>query len=170
MESHCRQSQKALSAHRRKAAATTAKLIATGRVPRRVTAAVLAYFCMVLDVMLVEMHAKRTSPIEHSAWNGGARRIESIGSAETTSQKRRRRCLRGAHCNIAGEISVWSPKWFAKNVRQVCDRVVGRPCRYRETVRSRRRFELQQFAVNPRSAPETILSGHLRRIESRQDG
>src|SRR5262252_7232642 len=41
-----------------------------------------------------------------------------------------------ASANITGEMNVRSPTRFAKNVRQVCDHVGGRPRRYRETVRS----------------------------------
>jgi hypothetical protein len=42
----------------------------------------------------------------------------------------------GAGDDLTGGMNAKSPRWFAKNVRQVCDRAVGRPCRYRETVRS----------------------------------
>ena len=65
-----------------------------------------------------------------------------------------------ASANITGEINLWSPKWFAKNVRQVCDRVVGRPRRSARRCVRNGDSELLQFAVDPRSAPETILSGH----------
>jgi hypothetical protein len=45
-------------------------------------------------------------------------------------------------------------------LRQVWDRVVGRPCRYRETVRSE--MAIPSFSHSPwiRGAPETILSGY----------
>src|SRR5918994_3248758 len=73
-----------------------------------------------------------------------------------------------ASANINGEINVWSPKWFAKNVRQVCDRVVGRPCRYRETVRSD--MAIPSFNNSPwiRGAPQRQFSAAIRRIRSRQ--
>jgi hypothetical protein len=73
-----------------------------------------------------------------------------------------------ASANINGEINVWSPKWFAKNVRQVCDRVVGRPCRYRETVRSD--MAIPSFDNSPwiRGAPQRQFSAAIRRIRSRQ--
>ena len=74
-----------------------------------------------------------------------------------------------ASANITGEIDVWPPRWFAKNVRQVCDRVVGRPCRYRETVRSE--MAIPSFSNSPwiRGAPQRQFSAAIRRIRSRQD-
>jgi hypothetical protein len=59
-----------------------------------------------------------------------------------------------ASATITGAINVWSPKWFAKNVRQVWDRVVGRPCRYREIVRSE--MAIPSFNNSPwiRGAPQ----------------
>ena len=73
-----------------------------------------------------------------------------------------------ASANITGEINVWPPRWFAKNVRQVCDRVVGRPCRYRETVRSE--MAIPSFSNSPwiRGAPQRQFSAAIRRIRSRQ--
>jgi hypothetical protein len=72
-----------------------------------------------------------------------------------------------ASANITGEINVWPPRRFAKNVRQVWDRVVGRPCRYRETVR----FEMviPSFSNSPwiRGAPQRQFSAAMRRIRSR---
>jgi hypothetical protein len=58
-----------------------------------------------------------------------------------------------------GEVSD-RPKWFAKNVRQVRDRVVGRPRKWRETVRSE--MVIPSFSSSSwiRGAPKTILSGH----------
>jgi hypothetical protein len=35
----------------------------------------------------------------------------------------------GADDDITGGMNAKSPRWFAKNVRQVCDGAVGRPCR-----------------------------------------
>src|SRR6266550_7318593 len=35
----------------------------------------------------------------------------------------------GADDDITGGMNARSPRWFAKNVRQVCDGAVGRPCR-----------------------------------------
>jgi hypothetical protein len=60
---------------------------------------------------------------------------------------------------ITGEIR--SPRWFAKNVRQVCDRVVGRPRRSRETVRSE--MAMPSFSNSPwiRGAPHRqLFRGH----------
>src|SRR4029450_971239 len=51
-----------------------------------------------------------------------------------------------ASANITGETSVW-PRWFAKNVRQVWDRAGGRPCRYRERVRSE--MAIPSFSNSP---------------------
>jgi hypothetical protein len=72
-----------------------------------------------------------------------------------------------ASANITGEIHVWLPKWFAKNVRHDCDRVVGRPCRYRETVRSE--MAMPSFSNSPwiRGAPQRQFSAARRRIRSR---
>ena len=72
-----------------------------------------------------------------------------------------------APANITGDINVWPPRWFAKNVRQVCDRVVGRPCRYRETVRSE--MTIPSFSNSPwtRGAPQRQFSWAIRRIRSR---
>src|SRR5262249_13054472 len=61
--------------------------------------------------------------------------------------------------NIIGE-NVWPPKWFATNVRQVCDRVVGRSLIARDGGFGNGDSELQQFAVDPRRSPETILGRH----------
>jgi hypothetical protein len=71
--------------------------------------------------------------------------------------------------SATGEISFWPPRWFAKNVRQVWDRVVGRPCRYRETVRSE--MTIPSFSNSPwiRGAPQRQFSEAMRRIRSRQD-
>ena len=72
-----------------------------------------------------------------------------------------------ASANITGEINVWPPRRFAKNVRQVWDRVVGRPCRYRETVRSE--MVIPSFSNSPwiRGAPQRQFSAAMRRIRSR---
>jgi hypothetical protein len=66
-----------------------------------------------------------------------------------------------------GEMNVRSPRWFARNVRQVCDRVVGRPRRYRETVRSE--MAMPSFSSSPwiRGAPQRQCSAAARRIRSR---
>ena len=73
-----------------------------------------------------------TDPNQHSVreWRHTTHRsTELVG---TTRQRRRRRCRHRAHPRTSparGETNVWSPKWFAKNVRHDCDRVVGRPRR-----------------------------------------
>ncbi|PYQ86055.1 MAG: hypothetical protein DMG02_26155 [Acidobacteria bacterium] len=51
--------------------------------------------------------------------NGAARHDKSDASTTTSSLR--------ALANITGEMNVPSAKWFAKNVRRVCDRVAGRP-------------------------------------------
>ena len=73
-----------------------------------------------------------------------------------------------ASANITGEINVWPPRWFAKNVRQLCDQMVGRPCRYRETVRSE--MVIPSFSNSPwiRGAPQRQFSAAIQRIRSRQ--
>ena len=81
MHSHCRQSQKALSARTKESRREHREAGCNGRVPRRVTAAALARSCMVRKVMLAETHAEgrrleRTPPIDARPVNGGARRID----------------------------------------------------------------------------------------------
>ena len=70
--------------------------------------------------------------------------------------------------NITGGINVWPPRRFAENVRQVWDRVLGQPCRYRETVRSE--IAMPSFSNSPwiRGAPQRQFSAAMRRIRSRQ--
>src|SRR5262245_33647117 len=83
----------------------------------------------------------------------GAERNDTSAASPTMSSP-------PASANISGEMRVRSPKWFAKNVRHVCDRVVGgradnvRPCV------PKWQSALQQFAVDPRSAPQAIVRGH----------
>ena len=60
--------------------------------------------------------------------------------------------------DISSELNVSLPKWFAK-IRQVCDRVIGVPQITRDRAFRNGDSELQQLAVDPRSAPETILRG-----------
>jgi len=55
-----------------------------------------------------------------------------------------------------------SPRWFAKKVRQVCDRVVGLPRSYRDTVRSEKR-RCRASVVRRwirRAPPQAILRSH----------
>jgi hypothetical protein len=42
----------------------------------------------------------------------------------------------GASDEVTIELNVRAPKWFAKNVRDVCDGPLNRSHRYRDTVRS----------------------------------
>ena len=74
-----------------------------------------------------------------------------------------------ASANITGEMNICSPKWFAKNVRQLCDLLGGRPRRYRETVRSE--MAMPSFSNSPwiRGAPHRQFSAAIRRIRSRHD-
>src|SRR2546425_2409115 len=62
--------------------------------------------------------------------------------------------------DISGEMNVPLPRWFARNVRQVCD-PCGRPAAQITRDRAFRNgdSELQQLAVDARSAPETVLRG-----------
>ncbi|PYR26722.1 MAG: hypothetical protein DMF98_08155 [Acidobacteria bacterium] len=52
----------------------------------------------------------------------GTGRDNKSEASTTTSSPR-------ASANITGEMNLKLPRWFAKNVRQVCDRGVGRPRR-----------------------------------------
>lgn len=66
----------------------------------------------------------------------------------------------GEDDDITTGMNAPSPKWFAKNVRQLCDRAVGRPCRYRETVRSETAIPRFNNSLWIRGAPpEVILRG-----------
>jgi hypothetical protein len=144
-------------------------------VPRRVTATALARSCTVLKVIVAEAHAdgrRRESKRPQSTL--GLRMESQDASIDAAGRKDKSEASTTmssscASANITGEIKVWPPRWLAKNVRQVCDRVVGRPCRYRETVRSEMAIpSFSNFAVDPRSAPETILRGHtLNQISTR---
>ena len=64
------------------------------------------------------------------------------------------------------ELNIRAPRWFAKNVRQVCDRVGGRPRRYRDTVRSE--TAKPSFSNSPwmREAPQSRFSILIRRMRS----
>ena len=42
----------------------------------------------------------------------------------------------GAYDDVTREMNAKSPRWFPKNVRQVCDGAISRSGRYRDTVRS----------------------------------
>jgi hypothetical protein len=94
--------------------------------------------------------------------DNGVGRDDTSGESTTTSSSR-------ASANILGEVTVGPPRWFAKNVRQVCDRVGGRPHRYRETVRSE--MAMPSFSNSPwiRGAPHRQFSAAIRRIRSRYD-
>ena len=173
MHSHCRQSQKALSARTKESRREHCEAGCNGRVPRRVTAAALARSCMVRKVMLAETHAEgrrleRTPPIDARPVNGGARRIDRWswpkrqvrGIDDDVFVVRIREHYRRDKCLITEVVR--------ENVRQVCDRVVGRPCRYRETVRSE--MAIPSFNNSPwiRGAPQRQFSAAIRRIRSRQ--
>jgi hypothetical protein len=83
----------------------------------------------------------------HDASIDGAGRNDTSEASKTMSSS--------ASANITGEINVRPPKWFAKNVGQVCDRGVGRPRRYREMVRSE--MVIPSFSNSPwiRGAPQS---------------
>jgi hypothetical protein len=102
------------------------------------------------------VQASRQAPIElaadKSSMNDRTGQHDK-SEASTTS-------LPGAEGDITGGMNAPSPRWFAKKLRQLCDRAVGRPCRFRETVRSE--TAIPSFSNSPwipRSAPEVILLG-----------
>jgi hypothetical protein len=59
--------------------------------------------------------------VHDASLDGAGRNDMSEPSTATSSSS--------ASVNITGGANVWPPKSFAKNVREVCDRVVGRPRR-----------------------------------------
>ena len=67
---------------------------------------------------------------------------------------------------VANEVTVETnarlPMWFARNVRQVCDRLVSRSGRYRDTVRSE--TMIPSFSNSPwiRGAPQRQFSVAMR--------
>ena len=68
--------------------------------------------------------------------------------------------------NATAEPDVWMPKWFATNVRHVCDGGVSRLGRYRDTVRSE--TVIPSFSNSPwiRGAPQRKLSARMRRMRA----
>src|SRR5687767_10756360 len=79
---------------------------------------------------------------------------DASGESTTTSSSR-------ASANITEDVSVGPRRWFAKNVRQVCDRVGGRPRKYRDTVRSE--MAIPSFSNSPwiRGAPHRQFSAAI---------
>jgi hypothetical protein len=84
--------------------------------------------------------------------------------ASTTSSSR------GADDDVTCEMNAKSPRWFARNVRQVCDGAVSRSGRYRDTVRSE--TAIPSFSNSPwmRGAPQRRFSVANRRISDRSCG
>lgn len=87
------------------------------------------------DVILPETHSQKRRWMERtrstmalrveaqdSLVHNGVGQDDTSGESTTTSSSR-------ASANVTGEVTVGPPRWFAKNVRQVCDRVGGRPRR-----------------------------------------
>ena len=128
--SHCRRSQR----HDRHGQSPSGRREAScDRRCRDGVRPALSRACTILTLNLGETHAtrrvlERTTPIDTRPTNGGAGSIDREGSLAG-------RQVRGVdgHVVIARirehhrRDDVRSPKWFATNVRQVCDRVVGRP-------------------------------------------
>ena len=68
--------------------------------------------------------------------------------------------------NITAELDIRMPKWFAKNVRHVCDGGMSRLGRYRDTVRSE--MVMPSLSSSPwiRGAPQRKFSARMRRIRA----
>jgi hypothetical protein len=73
----------------------------------------------------------------------------------------------GAADEVTIELNVKAPKWFAKNIRHVCDGALNRSHRYRDTVRSE--TVMPSFTNSPwiRGAPQRRFSVAMRRMRAR---
>ena len=68
--------------------------------------------------------------------------------------------------NVAAELDIRMPKWFAKNVRHVWDGGLSRFGRYRDTVRSETVIPSLSSSPWIRGAPQRKLSARMRRMSA----
>ena len=115
---------------------------------------------MLCDTPAMRLRLERRRRIDHP------HRFEAYRPSHDseTGRHRRTRASTSSSLVVNDEVTVQAnarvPMWFARNVRQVCDRLVSRSGRYRDTVRSE--TMIPSFSNSPwiRGAPQTVLGGH----------